>query len=245
MVKYIIEGDIDFYGELYKSLDEKPDEKQECCLITDLPLEEDFVKLECSHKFNYGPLYKELCKQKKSVNDENYNITKMLIKCPYCRCLQSTLLPPKMGFKAIYGINTRFNSISGYIPPGYVEGKCEYTIPHLINPDHIVICETPYVVKIDNGKCYCYYHKYLGIKQMWDEIKQKAKKERMEARLKAKQEKAQAKKEEKLKAQSIPQVKCMELLKSGARKGESCNCKVHEGSQFCLRHHNLSAKKHS
>lgn len=263
----MIEGNIDFYEELYKSLDEQQNEheNEEYCLITNLPLESDFVKLECSHKFNYGPLFKELCKQKRNVNDENYNITKMLIKCPYCRCLQSTLLPPKEGFKLIYGVNTttKLNSVhSGYIPAGYIEGKCEYTFQHLVNPDHIVICETPYVVKIDNGKCYCYYHKYLGMKNMWDEAKQKIKQEKMEAKLKIKQDKAQAKlkiKQDKIdeknkatleakikKIQSknnvviSEQPKCNEILKTGARKGFACGCKVFENNSLCLRHHKLN-----
>ena len=118
----------------------------------------------------------------------------MLIKCPYCRCLQSTMLPPKVGFKPICGINTKSVSNITYVPHGYIEGKCDYTIPHLTNPNHVVICDTPYVVKIDNGKCYCYIHKYLGIKLMWDETKQQIKKEKMEAKLKEKQEKARKEK---------------------------------------------------
>jgi hypothetical protein len=258
MVKYEIEGGIDFYEELYKSLDEETTENQECCLISNLPLEEDFVKLECSHKFNYGPLFKEICKQKRSVNDENYNVIKMLIKCPYCRCLQSKLLPPKEGFRLIYGVNTNTNvnhSNNEYIPNGYIEGKCDYTFPHLTNPGHIVICETPYVSKIDNGKCYCYYHKYLGIKIMWDEIKQKAKEEKIAAKLKAKQVKAEAKlkeKQEKIEAKkkaqedaNVEQKNCVEILKSGKRKGLPCDCKVFEKNDYCLRHYNLSLKNNT
>jgi len=265
MPKYAIEGNIDFYEELYKSLDSEPNENEEYCLITNLPLETDFVKLECSHKFNYGPLFKELCKQKRNVNDENYNITKMLIKCPYCRCLQSTLLPLKEGFKLIYGVNTstKLNTVhSGYIPAGYVEGKCEHTFQHLVNPDHTVICETPYVVKIDNGKCYCYYHKYLGMKLMWDEAKQKIKQEKIQAKLKIKQDKVQAKlkiKQDKIDEKNkakieakiksiqsksnvviVEKPKCTEILKTGARKGLACECKVFEDKLLCLRHHKLN-----
>jgi hypothetical protein len=271
MTKYAIEGGIDFYEELYKSLDNEQNDNQDCCLITNLPLDNDFVKLECLHKFNYGPLFKELCKQKRNVNDENYNITKMLIKCPYCRCLQSNLLPPKEGFKLIYGVNTstKLNTVhSGYIPAGYIEGKCEYTFQHLVNPDHIVICDTPYVVKIDNGKCYCYYHKYLGMKQMWDEAKQKIKQKKMEVKLKLKQEKEQQKMETliKLKQEKEKQKmeiknkakqekeqqkmealmnanqkpKCTQIIKTGARKGLACDCKVFENNLLCLRHHNLN-----
>ena len=46
MNKYKIEGSIDFFSELYKSLDdeenEKNDEQDNLCLITNLPLNDNF-----------------------------------------------------------------------------------------------------------------------------------------------------------------------------------------------------------
>ena len=57
---YIIEGDIDFYAELYSSLDNKDTQNQldetnnNVCLITDESLEANSVTLLCNHKFNYG-----------------------------------------------------------------------------------------------------------------------------------------------------------------------------------------------
>ena len=58
MDKYIIEGGLDFYEELYKSLDieetnEKTEEDNNLCLITNQPLTEKSVELNCGHKFNY------------------------------------------------------------------------------------------------------------------------------------------------------------------------------------------------
>lgn len=129
MVKYIIEGGINFYEELYKSLDDdKSDDKDDdkdkinnICQITGLPLDNKYVKLECSHKFNYGPLYNEICKQKYVFKTYNYssldtnNFTKFreaktdyYIKCPYCRNIQFTLLPyyPDEKYEPRYGINT-------------------------------------------------------------------------------------------------------------------------------------------
>lgn len=124
MVKYIIEGGIDFYEELYKSFDE-PDitaeETNNLCQITGLPLVERFIELECNHKFNYSALYKEIYKQKfifntytcSSLTDSEQIKFKdakkdYFIKCPYCRNIQFTLLPyyDDMEHEKRYGINS-------------------------------------------------------------------------------------------------------------------------------------------
>ena len=85
MSKYTIEGNINFYDELYKSLDSSDDEikcddenkgddeikgdheitgnyEMNECQITGLPLGDKSVTLECKHNFNYIPLYREICK---------------------------------------------------------------------------------------------------------------------------------------------------------------------------------------
>ena len=56
MKKYNIEGGIDFFAELYKSLDvkeneEKSDEDKNRCLISNQPLIDKHVILKCGHKF--------------------------------------------------------------------------------------------------------------------------------------------------------------------------------------------------
>ena len=74
-MNYSIEGNIDFYGELLNSLCEstiesknnRENKNDELCLITQQPLEEHFVTLECNHKFNYLPLFKEIKRQKKFI----------------------------------------------------------------------------------------------------------------------------------------------------------------------------------
>jgi len=126
MVKYIIEGNINFYEELYKSLDksdtnDETDTAHNVCQITNMPLEPDYVTLECSHKFNYSPLYTEICTQK--YINRSYNVSSLTnsdfkkfkdsgkdyyIKCPYCRSIQFTLLPSSKNnkHKPKYGINT-------------------------------------------------------------------------------------------------------------------------------------------
>ena len=62
MTNYIIEDDIDFYKELNMSSDNN---LNNTCLITNEPLGKNKITLPCNHSFNYLPLYKEVCKQKK------------------------------------------------------------------------------------------------------------------------------------------------------------------------------------
>ena len=121
MVKYTIEGNINFYEELYKSFDDLDDTITELCQITGMPLIDRFVILECNHKFNYNAIYKEIYKQKFIFRSYNYEtlISSELakfkeskkdyfIKCPYCRSIQFTLLPyyEDMEHEKRYGINS-------------------------------------------------------------------------------------------------------------------------------------------
>jgi hypothetical protein len=66
MPKYSVEDNLDFYAELYKSLDESGENKivnnnenDNICLITNSLLTENYVKLACGHRFNYIPLFKD------------------------------------------------------------------------------------------------------------------------------------------------------------------------------------------
>ena len=63
MNKYNIEGNISFYDELYKSLDDdvgQDAENEEICLITNMPLTDTHFKMQCGHKFNYKPLFLDI-----------------------------------------------------------------------------------------------------------------------------------------------------------------------------------------
>jgi hypothetical protein len=123
MTKYTIEGNINFYEELFKSLDDDSDneETDSLCQITGTELIENFVTLECKHKFNYNALYTEISRQK--LVFKTYDITSMskndkqkvreskldyFIRCPYCRNLQFTILPyyAELGLQKRYGINS-------------------------------------------------------------------------------------------------------------------------------------------
>ena len=115
MDKYIIEGGFDFYEELYKSLDieetnEKTEEDNNLCLITNQHLTDNFVQLNCGHKFNYGPLFLDLKNHKQKFNGMEGSSSKLAtdeIRCPYCRTKQKGVLPyyEELGFPKINGVN--------------------------------------------------------------------------------------------------------------------------------------------
>lgn len=87
--------------------DDNNNDNKETCLISGLPLEDNCIKLFCSHKFNYKPLYNEIVCQK--VNPNHLEITKLKtqqLKCPYCRKVQNHLLPPRELYKNIRGVNS-------------------------------------------------------------------------------------------------------------------------------------------
>jgi hypothetical protein len=77
---YELECDIDFFKELKKFSTEKTDqqvssaddtESIQRCLITDDKLRKDHITLECGHKFNYVPLFKDVLFQKCSLLPKN------------------------------------------------------------------------------------------------------------------------------------------------------------------------------
>jgi hypothetical protein len=211
MPKYLIEGAIDFYSELYKSLDEdennfKTEEDNNLCLITKQPLTTNYVTMECGHKFNYVPLFKDIDNHKRNFNNMEGNsgrLGKNEIRCPYCRKKQTTLLPyyENIGVPKVIGVNQT------YIPPTYNEtkinnthwGPCEY-LDHatqfgifqdasgIIQEGSIntnvkcnchgsPICINTYGTNYGDTKKYCYTHKRMMIRKYKKEILDKAKAE--------------------------------------------------------------------
>ena len=84
--------------------DDESDENT--CLISGLPLEENFIKLYCNHKFNYKYIFNEIKAQK--INPNYLEVTKLKrkqIKCPYCRKIQNHLLPNRDNYPEINGVN--------------------------------------------------------------------------------------------------------------------------------------------
>lgn len=64
--EYEVEGDVDFFNELKEmaTTSATTNTTEHRCLITDELLRKDHITLECGHKFNYIPLYKEVLFQK-------------------------------------------------------------------------------------------------------------------------------------------------------------------------------------
>jgi hypothetical protein len=114
----------------------------ERCLISDLPLEDDYVELECGHKFNYGSIYNDIYERKYGSSMKYDSIKKNQIRCPYCRNVQNKLLP----------INIKFDPIPKIVEKPKPKPK----------PKNCQIC----VAILKNGKQCKYkakYGKYCGI----------------------------------------------------------------------------------
>ena len=77
------------------------------CLISNTTLEKNYITLDCSHNFNYMPLYYELIYQKKKKILDNKNLKINEIKCPYCRKITPNLIPYFKYYdtKLISGVN--------------------------------------------------------------------------------------------------------------------------------------------
>jgi len=142
MKKYNIEGGIDFFAELYKSLDvkeneEKIEDDKNRCLITDQPLIDKHVILNCGHKFNYIPLYHDLVNHKKKFNlmEGLHSILNLNeIRCPYCRKKHRGLLKyyEELGLEKVNGVNfydpnLKQTTNSSYT---YTSHKCEFKWPN-------------------------------------------------------------------------------------------------------------------
>jgi uncharacterized Zn finger protein (UPF0148 family) len=280
MKNYIIDENskLNFYEELYKSLDEPSlVNEEELCLITNLPLTENFVKMECNHKFNYVPLYNDILNHKKNFNKLERRILKSgEIRCPYCRNIQTTLLPYHeiVGIKLTHGVNyfdetiEKQNKVGHTMNNGYCQGVCAYSTKYCTvlqdgtKSEQIVCCTNTYVKSFElDGKTYCITHKYLAMKEYQKQQKLKAKQEakdakaqaKVQAKLLEKEAKAQAKlleKDAKAQAKLLAKAEkkkqpvllenvvlggCIEIIKSGLKKGTPCGCKVKQNN-MCGRH---------
>jgi hypothetical protein len=215
--KYIIEENINFYDELYKSLDEDDDTKnndENICLITGLPLTDNFVTLECNHKFNYNALYKEIYQQKIVFRTYTMDLLtkeqielfknsgkKYYIKCPYCRNIQFTLLPyyNNLNYSKLYGINSDSDSDSYTYHSTYTFMKWGYTFSHgkceKIN-NNGTQCNGYYCATLpETNKTYCQRHIRLALREYKKEEIKKQKEEVKKQKEEAKKQKEEAKKQ--------------------------------------------------
>ena len=278
MLNYVVEENINFFDELYKSLDEneengennnKKDEslnnETELCLITQQPLENHFVKMNCGHKFNYLPLYKYLINYKQKFNSMESTKQKLdinEIRCPYCRLKQSDLLPYYDDIKGIRKING-INNV--YLKPDY-----NYNIPCCFKIDYnttysyqkacgrFYTCQLPekYKEKEKEEGYYCSFHLRKVMVLMDKKEKDELKQQKILEKQKLKEEKMKAKQElMKLKLLNHNKIKnenvilnqssiqyCQSILKYGANKGNQCSLKALDNG-YCKRHSNIQGKK--
>lgn len=215
MVKYQIEGNINFYEELYKSLDDEDNNQEDnLCLITNTPLTNYHISLDCGHKFNYEPLYNDVLNHKKKYNTMERCILKTFeIRCPYCRKVQKKLLPyyAELGLDKVHGVNYIDELIqlkeSTYTSPStcWEKGACCYNIYDDSQNIYIPCANTQVMLVNPTGKKYCYNHKYIAQKEYIAkkkmEIKEKQKEEKLKKKLAEKKEKDELK--EQLKKQKL------------------------------------------
>jgi phage FluMu protein Com len=75
MFEYEVEGGVDFFNELKQmsapAAATAASTAPPRCLITDEPLRRDHITLQCGHKFNYIPLFKDVLFQKCSLLPKN------------------------------------------------------------------------------------------------------------------------------------------------------------------------------
>jgi hypothetical protein len=272
MTKYFIEENINFYEELYKSLDKEEDTNNDtnCCLISNLPLTENYVTMCCGHKFNYQPLFYDILNHKKKFNSmERHYLKSSDIRCPYCRNVQKKLLPYVEGYPKVHGVNyydentskikysCKMNSIK-LVNDGYILGDCCYETSKVSDSVDVVKCTNNMVKMFTNNKFYCPLHKCLMLKKIMQENKLKLKEEKK----KAKEEEKMKKLEEKMKLKAEKKIQktkplvidltenvvinnetvgCSQILKSGIKKGSSCKCTVFQDG-VCKRHYGLMHK---
>ena len=205
-MNYVIEGNINFYDELYKLLDKDEVETEieannNFCLITNLPLTETHIKLVCGHTFNYEPLFNDISIHKKKHNTmERLMLKANQLRCPYCRNIQDTLLPKIDGFPDVHGVN--FIDTSLIVKPYNSDcyGVCCYESQTV---DGVAITCTSKYGKLftENNKFYCWKHHNVMtknlIKEKTKKMKLAEKKVKILAKEKAKLEKQLEKKLEK------------------------------------------------
>ena len=203
---YNIEGGINFFDELYKSLDikentHKCDDDNNRCLITNEILTDNFFQMVCGHKFNYTALYNDLVNHKKKFNsmESSAGHLKMNeIRCPYCRKKHTGLLPyyEELNLAKVCGVNhvdltkncTNYHIGTSYKP-------CESLVMNLnFDPsgnktDELIQCMA-YGTKLpphfNDTKHYCYLHKKLIINKHKRAEHLKLKVEKQQAKQQAK-----------------------------------------------------------
>ena len=232
---------LSFNEELMKLLEaEEESDDENNCLISGEKLEDNFINLECNHKFNYKYIYNEVHKQKTQPwHSEVNKVKNTQLKCPYCRNIQTGLLPFRDGFPKVKYVNWPPNLMMlpdecGYI---FASGKRKGQV-----------CG-----KKCSGK-YCLSHGKIMLRREKKQLeKEKAKLEKEKAKAKKKLHKMKAEMNQKLEELSPSMVNlilntekqyntgvfptCAYKFKKGKNKGENCQCKKIYQDGLCKFHY--------
>jgi len=231
-MKYNIEGGFDFYSALKNDTKDDTKNDEPCCLITRMQLTDDFIQMQCGHKFNYLPLYNALVQHTKLSIISGISRLGYIV-CPYCRHSQQTLLPYNERFKLVVGVNLYPRKMCNKETTTMVpKAICELVLSRQCTSDH--------AYQLPCGKHYCEFHKITGISieiqklnhstfLMKKEILDKKKSDKL-----AKNILKQEKKKEKEKENTT--TGCIQLIKTGPRKGLPCGCKKTAEDGICFRH---------
>jgi hypothetical protein len=241
MPNYKIEGNVNFYEELYKSLDDPEDNNEmNVCLITNKPLEENCITLKCNHKFNYDAIYNDILNHKKKYNSmERLAVKVTQIRCPYCRNIQNELLPEKTGYKKVHGVNFYDEELEALSKMNcshseLTQGICCYMYPNAKTTLQGCINKYVKTLHLDN-KTYCSAHYGITFNKLYREKKVKEKQEREKKKalallekIKAQEEKQKAKEEKQKATDDKQKAKDEEKMKKAAEKIQKKTQKVHD-----------------
>jgi hypothetical protein len=221
-MNYIIEDNFNFYAELNDTTnDDVCSDTTHVCLITNAPLTEDFVVMECGHKFNYLPLFNDILNHKLKYNNLEKHTGKLKyneIRCPYCRNKQTTMLPyyENKGVEKVQGVNfLGAAKCYGGVLCAHKHVNLDFNsmLPESAENVKFVPCTSTFTYKIfannyGDNNYYCYYHSKvmastykakakaeakLALKAAKDAAIQQAKAEKEAAKAAAKAEKEAAK----------------------------------------------------
>ena len=215
---YNIEGGVNFYDELYKSLDDEEDtnENENTCLISNLPLTDLHFEMQCGHKFNYMPLFLDIKNHKQKFNSLEGSSSKLghnQIRCPYCRGKHLGTLPyhEELGLSKIHGVNFFDPDFKSNVPHKFSNNKCEFLVPNQAfneNETNIDVIGTnppfykctQYGTKLNlynDEKHYCYCHTKLVVKIYKKDIATKINEAKKQALIQKKEEVKQLREKDK------------------------------------------------
>lgn len=185
-MKYLMEEKIDFFDELNKKDSDIPKDEINICLITCEKLTDKYITLNCGHKFNYIPLYKDILNHKQKFNSMESRSNHLKIdevRCPYCRKKQVGILPyyEELGLEKINGVNIIYESKNIVNNYSYVNKYCVFIVNKNESENESendektskkesfvpVFCNNNKMVKIENDfkdkHWYCAIHKKIII----------------------------------------------------------------------------------